>query len=240
MYSQDQIDRRLKTLFYYLNDPLSRHILNHIVPLEAIQGSHHEPLSLLDHAKNLREGMNASVAVVTVTNQNGSRSVMVQEDQVQNEQVLNDQNPILPIRPQERIPLILGNYSNHEPPIRIGSRFGFFSRLMDILNDLEQNISENGEEKQVPLPLEIKNNLVIKKDIQGECSICQGEITKDEESLSLSCKHVFHKDCIFPWFDRSSKCPNCRNEIRIEYDAPFLDSDQEDVIHPCEHSKLQE
>ena len=46
------------------------------------------------------------------------------------------------------------------------------------------------------------------------CAICQ-ERTQSTENLStLTCKHVFHTDCVLPWLlDRESTCPNCRIPI---------------------------
>jgi hypothetical protein len=47
------------------------------------------------------------------------------------------------------------------------------------------------------------------------CSICQ-EIFKDKDLISvISCKHVFHTNCIKEWGHHKQECPNCRIGIPI-------------------------
>lgn len=56
--------------------------------------------------------------------------------------------------------------------------------------------------------------------ISGEssCSVCQDDYDLTEELLELPCSHVFHKDCITQWFDRSNSCPVCRAKFQgVEY-----------------------
>lgn len=51
----------------------------------------------------------------------------------------------------------------------------------------------------------------------GDCSICMNRMKKDDLICRLPCSdtvsHAFHKDCITPWFESNSTCPNCRSEI---------------------------
>lgn len=43
------------------------------------------------------------------------------------------------------------------------------------------------------------------------CSICQESIETDQQVARLPCLHRFHaEDCIKPWIQISSRCPNCR------------------------------
>jgi len=50
-----------------------------------------------------------------------------------------------------------------------------------------------------------------------DCTICQKPIKKGEKITRLPCKnevsHAFHKDCISPWLQNNSTCPNCRSEV---------------------------
>lgn len=56
--------------------------------------------------------------------------------------------------------------------------------------------------------------------ISGEssCSVCQDDYDISEDILELPCNHVFHRDCITQWFDRSNSCPVCRSKFQgVEY-----------------------
>ncbi|KAI7879441.1 hypothetical protein K492DRAFT_195950 [Lichtheimia hyalospora FSU 10163] len=49
-----------------------------------------------------------------------------------------------------------------------------------------------------------------------ECPICQDELfIKGKETLRLTCRHAFHRECIQGWLDRSSTCPYCRQTVSI-------------------------
>jgi hypothetical protein len=47
------------------------------------------------------------------------------------------------------------------------------------------------------------------------CSICLVEFSVGLEAIRLPspCSHVYHKDCILEWLDRSSTCPLCRRPV---------------------------
>lgn len=53
----------------------------------------------------------------------------------------------------------------------------------------------------------------IEKSPDSNCSICQDNFKKGDEALKLPCTHLFHSQCINPWFETSRKCPNCQKEI---------------------------
>ena len=60
------------------------------------------------------------------------------------------------------------------------------------------------------------------------CAICQCDLAAGERvlSLSLSCQHRFHSDCVRPWLQRSSRCPTCRRR-----------ADGEDAQHAPTHAR---
>jgi len=44
------------------------------------------------------------------------------------------------------------------------------------------------------------------------CSICLNDFGTEKLCYTLDeCDHKFHIACIMPWFRKSSKCPNCRD-----------------------------
>lgn len=45
-------------------------------------------------------------------------------------------------------------------------------------------------------------------------SICMETYTPEVDLLTLPCFHVFHYDCIKPWFATKNACPVCRADVR--------------------------
>lgn len=51
-------------------------------------------------------------------------------------------------------------------------------------------------------------------EIKGECSVCLLECEQSQRVLKPSgCDHCFHADCLTPWIQEHSTCPNCRGNI---------------------------
>ncbi|KAK9165911.1 hypothetical protein Scep_001102 [Stephania cephalantha] len=48
-----------------------------------------------------------------------------------------------------------------------------------------------------------------------ECSICLDRFLEGENVIRLSCKHVFHSTCLYPWVQTCGDCPNCRTIILL-------------------------
>ena len=36
---------------------------------------------------------------------------------------------------------------------------------------------------------------------------------QDEVRLLGNCRHCFHASCVEPWFERSTRCPTCRDDL---------------------------
>ena len=71
------------------------------------------------------------------------------------------------------------------------------------------------EEELAKIPLELYKNLdsEIKKE-NTNCIICRDEYKDDDNIRLLSCKHIYHKDCIDNWLkEYSYKCPHCREKV---------------------------
>jgi hypothetical protein len=66
-----------------------------------------------------------------------------------------------------------------------------------------------------------------------ECSICLSTLTPGDmcRRLPTPCNHVFHQVCIDVWFQKSSRCPNCKRSIYLileEIDEP---GDDNELLH---------
>jgi hypothetical protein len=54
----------------------------------------------------------------------------------------------------------------------------------------------------------------IEKKFEETCSICMGEMDVNEDACELPCKHIFHSECVEPWFKQYNYiCPNCKQEV---------------------------
>ena len=46
----------------------------------------------------------------------------------------------------------------------------------------------------------------------ANCAVCQDTVSSG--TRLRHCGHVFHRACIMNWFEMSSRCPVCRNDVR--------------------------
>lgn len=51
-----------------------------------------------------------------------------------------------------------------------------------------------------------------------ECAVCLEKFKAGDGLLQLPCKHVFHHECMLPWFRIRSRCPYCRADVRDDED----------------------
>lgn len=55
--------------------------------------------------------------------------------------------------------------------------------------------------------------ITLTEDLNTHCSICLGNLCKDEEIIELKCEHKYHTECILKWLEEYNyKCPNCKQE----------------------------
>jgi hypothetical protein len=154
------------------------------------------------------------------------------------------QIPSIPSNPSNttQIPSIPSNPSNTTQIPNIGqtrsrdSLNSFFSSLFrnEIssgygIGNMEISLmglnSPNEEENLVISHHNIFNNTKIKlctsnedeEDAIEQCSICLADIEHNQIMREITkCKHIFHVDCADKWFEEHIKCPNCRQDIRID------------------------
>eukprot|EP01017_Pseudomicrothorax_dubius_P010275 TRINITY_DN1364_c0_g1_i4.p1 TRINITY_DN1364_c0_g1~~TRINITY_DN1364_c0_g1_i4.p1 ORF type:complete len:286 (+),score=-2.70 TRINITY_DN1364_c0_g1_i4:359-1216(+) len=50
-----------------------------------------------------------------------------------------------------------------------------------------------------------------------ECTICTNTIAKGDIIRVLPCGHMFHSNCLKPWFACNTTCPNCRFDLQQHF-----------------------
>lgn len=53
---------------------------------------------------------------------------------------------------------------------------------------------------------------IIMQNVEN-CSICLDDIEPGAYGTQLTCKHIFHNECIMGWYKQHQTCPLCRKEI---------------------------
>lgn len=104
------------------------------------------------------------------------------------------------------------------------------------LIDLIQLISmgDQGSSGKPPASKEVVSKLPVfkieekhcKKDEVGKlempnCAICCNDVKLGENAQLIPCGHMFHPDCIKPWFMEHNTCPICRYELPT--DDPYYE-----------------
>lgn len=54
---------------------------------------------------------------------------------------------------------------------------------------------------------------VQKREKDFACAICLKAYEAKTRVFFLPCKHHFHIECIKPWFEKNTVCPNCRFDM---------------------------
>ncbi|CAF4199589.1 unnamed protein product [Rotaria sordida] len=44
----------------------------------------------------------------------------------------------------------------------------------------------------------------------SQCSICLGDFNITDILLQLTCKHIYHRECLLHWLQTHYRCPYCR------------------------------
>lgn len=46
-----------------------------------------------------------------------------------------------------------------------------------------------------------------------QCPVCLKEFDAGTMAKLMPCRHIFHKECIIPWLQKTNSCPLCRYEL---------------------------
>lgn len=52
------------------------------------------------------------------------------------------------------------------------------------------------------------------------CAICVEQIQMGFKGMFVPCGHIYHPDCLNPWFKTHNSCPICRHELPKQKDTP--------------------
>ena len=124
------------------------------------------------------------------------------------------------------------------------NNFSFqYNNLIDNTNIINQllgqvinipQVNQNQEDINVTMDKEDIDNLTILKynDIEPvSCSICLGDVEKDNEYYKIKCNHIFHKKCLEKWLEEYNYlCPVCRTELG-KSKAHLENNDDSSSIH---------
>ncbi|KAE8706230.1 RNF181 protein [Hibiscus syriacus] len=47
----------------------------------------------------------------------------------------------------------------------------------------------------------------------NQCAVCMDEFEEGTQAMQMPCKHLYHRDCLFPWLESHNSCPVCRHEL---------------------------
>uniref|UniRef100_A0A6C0C7A3 RING-type E3 ubiquitin transferase n=1 Tax=viral metagenome TaxID=1070528 RepID=A0A6C0C7A3_9ZZZZ len=80
----------------------------------------------------------------------------------------------------------------------------YFNRRYNNDNSLTENIN-----------IDKLDNIVVLNNLpENECCICLEKYKENDILIKLKCNHMFHKECLEPWFNNNKKsCPLCRFKL---------------------------
>lgn len=74
------------------------------------------------------------------------------------------------------------------------------------------NTSNTSNTSTHTTPLSYREHVLFNVDImvRDSCPICLCDFEEGELGCILPCWHIYHRECIDPWFDNHRSCPTCR------------------------------
>ncbi len=107
--------------------------------------------------------------------------------------------------------------------------------------EFEENENNEENEEDEDLFLKKKNQFILELDEfqfkhlkkysalrEDKCPICLVKYKSSDIIKEFSCKHIFHKNCIFKWLKTSNVCPICKHDLTEEINKVELRDDDED------------
>jgi hypothetical protein len=107
--------------------------------------------------------------------------------------------------------------------------------LENVLNVMRSQLQTEGQpQRPPPASKKLMTTLpryVLTKEKLAEmgsdrtCPVCTDDLTVGAEVIVLPCKHVYHPQCVQPWFKGHNSCPTCRKELPT--DDPVYEAKKE-------------
>jgi E3 ubiquitin-protein ligase RNF115/126 len=94
--------------------------------------------------------------------------------------------------------------------------YPFFTTMVDIgdiLNHMAQQHPSGHQPASQESVRQLEDVKISEEQTNEMCSVCQEKFKLGELAKVLPCKHLFHPDCIIPWFRVKDSCPLCRHPI---------------------------
>ncbi len=63
---------------------------------------------------------------------------------------------------------------------------------------------------------------------EDKCPICLVKYKSSDIIKEFSCKHIFHKNCIFKWLKTSNLCPLCKYDITDDVNNVVLKTEEDE------------
>jgi hypothetical protein len=103
------------------------------------------------------------------------------------------------------------------------------SNNITTVNDISTKYHEISESLKNILSNHISNSIEqLQYDTNENCCICFEPFGNEEvEQCEMSCKNVFHKECIKLWLSNNSNCPLCRSDwLKLNNENPLCEFDK--------------
>jgi hypothetical protein len=121
------------------------------------------------------------------------------------------------------IPIHVSNPNEITGSLGPSSHINSHTHMVNLLNSLFNGLSSGGpiansfQDVIVTVDdndLEKLKSVKLESKLDTDCSICMGQMDKDEMVTELKCTHTFHTNCIEPYLKQYNyKCPVCRTEV---------------------------
>ncbi|MCO5579257.1 hypothetical protein L7F22_033111 [Adiantum nelumboides] len=98
-------------------------------------------------------------------------------------------------------------------------------KILELLPELLQQLAENDPNMYGAPPaskssIEALPTICIFKEHLGKaamyCAVCKDEFELHTEVKQMSCKHLYHFDCVLPWLAQCNSCPMCQCELPVD------------------------